>query len=68
MGIVKSDEDRECRTNRAGQHQGAVDHGHGSGAQVGKGNRTSLGDCHRAKARMELEETPQPPDTCQTPA
>ena len=30
----KSDEDRECRTNRAGQHHGAVNHG--SGAQVGK--------------------------------
>ena len=43
----KSDEDRECRTNRAGQHHGALNHG--SGAQ---GNRTSLEECRYAE-RMD---------------
>ena len=44
MGIVvlcKSDEDRECRTNRIGQHHGAVNLG--SCAQVGKTIEPLLG-------------------------
>ena len=49
----KSDEDRECRTNRAGQHHGAVDHG--SGAQMGKAIEPLGGQCRYAEDGWNLK-------------
>ena len=58
----KSDGDRECRTNRAGQRHGAVNHG--SGAQVGKAIEPLWRSVVAQSGWMELEES-QPPDSDQ---